>query len=147
MTPSENCYNLIRKFEGCRSAAYQDQGGIWTIGVGHTGPEVVEGLTWTDQQIEDALTQDAQWAALAVNNLVKATINQNQFDALVSFTFNLGTQALAGSTMLRMVNLGNFPAASAQFTNWDHIHGVTIPGLLNRRMAERNLFNAAQVSV
>ena len=131
---------LTKKFEGLELNAYQDQIGVWTIGHGHTGPTVHGGLTITHDQADQLLQSDIARAVACVNRAVTAAINQNQFDALVDFAFNLGCAALLSSTLLRDVNAGNFAAAAQQFLLWDHARGVVIQGLLRRRQAESDLF-------
>jgi lysozyme len=131
---------LTKKFEGLRLNAYQDQGGVWTIGYGHTGPTVHSGLTITEDQADRLLHSDIAASVACVNRAVTAAINQNQFDALVDFVFNLGCAALLSSTLLREVNAGNFASAAQQFLLWDHAKGVVIDGLRQRRQAESDLF-------
>lgn len=133
---------LTKSFEGCELTAYQDQRGVWTIGWGHTGNMVYEGQTITQQQADVLLQSDLLAAVWAVNHFVDAAVmlTQNQFDALVDFAFNVGVSALHGSTLLRMVNDGDFTAAAEQFKAWDHVRGVIVPGLLRRREAEAALF-------
>jgi len=137
---SGNGLSLTENFEGCRLNAYQDQGGVWTIGYGHTGPEVSAGLTITQAQAEALLAEDVKVAAACVNRAVTTDLTQNEFDALVDFTFNLGTRAFEGSTLLRQLNSGNFEAAAAEFEKWDRCGGVVVAGLLRRRQAEEALF-------
>ena len=132
--------SLIESFEECRLTAYQDQHGIWTIGWGHTGPEVVEGLVWTQEQADAQFAKDLIWAENAVNRSLDVAINQNQFDALVSFTFNDGVTAEGHSTLLKDINVCNFVAAAAQFPLWNHFGGVVSAGLTRRRYAEKALF-------
>ena len=134
---------LTKSFEGLDLSAYADQGGVWTIGYGHTGPGVHAGLTITQDQADTFLESDVAGAVTGVNRLVTATINQNQFDALVDFTFNLGCASLSQSTLLRDVNAGDFASAAPQFLRWDHVRGVVVPGLLRRRQAEMKLFQAS----
>lgn len=131
---------LTEQFEGCRLNAYQDQVGVWTIGYGHTGPEVNAGLTITQAQAEAYLAADVQSAAACVNQLVSVALSQQEFDALVDFVFNLGQGAFAGSTLLRELNGGQFTAAAAQFDRWDRAGGAVVAGLLRRRQAETALF-------
>jgi len=131
---------LTKQFEGLQLTAYQDQTGKWTIGYGHTGPDVVSGMTITEEQAEALLQSDVAGAVTHVNNAVTAEINQNHFDALVDFAFNLGCATLTNSTLLRVLNQGDFASAAAQFLVWDHAGGVVVPGLLRRRTAEMNLF-------
>jgi lysozyme len=127
-------------FEGLRLTAYQDMVGVWTIGYGHTGPDVKAGLTITQQQAEQLLINDLARFNNGVNALVTVKINQNQFDALISFSYNLGLGSLQQSTLLRLLNAGNFQAAADQFPRWDRAGGKEVAGLLARRNAERALF-------
>ena len=106
---------LTERFEGCRREAYQDSGGVWTIGYGHTGPDVHEGMTCTDQQAMAWLILDTHEAQDAVNELVNIQLNQPEFDALVDFVYNVGREAFARSTMLRLLNGGDIRTAAGQF--------------------------------
>ena len=134
---------LTQHFEGCRLDAYADQGGVWTVGYGHTGPGVHGGMTVTQHEADVFLESDLAAAVTAVNRLVTVTVTQAQFDALVDFTFNVGVAALARSTLLREINRGNCSQAAPHFLYWDHCRGVVIPGLHRRRQAEADLFNGA----
>ncbi len=131
---------LIERFEGYRNVAYQDQGGVWTIGYGHTGPEVVSGLTCDQEQAKTWLLEDVASAEKAVDDLVEVVLTPNQYAALVSFTFNVGRSALAGSTLLRVLNEGNYVGAAASFRSWVYVDGEVNQGLVNRRAAEQALF-------
>jgi len=133
-------YELTRRFEGLRLTAYQDIGGVWTIGYGHTGPEVVGGMTITEAEAELLLGHDVARAAACVESEVAVALSQGQFDALVDFVFNLGCGALRGSTLLRRVNAGEFALAAAEFSRWVYAGGAVVPGLLTRRLGERELF-------
>lgn len=128
---------LIQSFEQCRLAAYQDQRGVWSIGWGHTGdiPSVC-----TQQQADQWFLQDTQTAVRAVLRTVDVPMTQNQFDALCSFTYNVGIGSEAHSTLVSVLNAGNYMMAAEQFLRWDHVNGVVDPGLTRRRMAERALF-------
>ena len=143
MRPSPAAYDLIKEFEGLRLHAYQDSAGVWTIGWGHTG-DVRRGQSITVHQAEALLALDIGIAAAAVNRHVEAPLSQNMFDALVSFTFNLGERRLAESTLLKKLNLRDYAAAAAEFGKWVKatIKGkkVTLPGLVRRRAAERAMF-------
>ena len=131
---------MTRQFEGCELNAYQDQVGVWTIGYGHTGRDVVAGLTITQDQANALLASDIAGSAAYVNQVVTVALQQNQFDALVDFVFNLGRAAFGGSTMLKQLNAGNFAAAAGQFVLWDHAGGQVVMGLLRRRQAEQAMF-------
>jgi lysozyme len=129
---------LTKSFEGCRLTAYQDSAGVPTIGWGHTPTTL--GTVWTQEQADAQLVIDTQWANSVVNKSVTSEINQNQHDAMVDFTYNVGSGNFTGSTLLRLVNQGNFQLASEQFGEWVHAGGQVIPGLVRRRQAEANLF-------
>lgn len=131
---------LIQEFEGYSETAYRDQRGILTIGWGHTGDDVQDGMSCTQDDAEQWFTEDTQTAVDAVNRLVAIPLRQNEFDALVSFTFNLGQGSLASSTLLAHLNAGDKNDAAQQFLVWDHVNGVENPGLLRRRQAEQQLF-------
>jgi lysozyme len=131
---------LTKQFEGLRLTAYQDSVGVWTIGHGHTGADVHPGLTITQSEASALLLKDMDNAVADVNRLVKVSLTQNQFDALVDFVFNAGAGNFSGSTLLRNLNAGNYAAAAAQFARWVHAGTQTRPGLVARRKAEQRLF-------
>lgn len=131
---------LTQQFEGLRLTAYQDQVGVWTIGYGHTGPDVYQGLTITANEATALLLKDVATASTCVNKLVTVPLTQDEFDALVDFVFNLGTGAFASSTLLRDLNAGNFTAAVGEFQKWDRAGGQVVAGLLRRRLGEAQLF-------
>jgi len=124
----------LEQREGIRTQAYQDTRGIWTIGVGHTGPEVHPGLAWSSQQVSDALAADIAWAEAEVNTHVIVPMAQNQFDALVSFTFNVGRTGFDHSSALRDFNNGVIKAAN-DLLMWEQP-----PVLKGRRESERAQF-------
>jgi lysozyme len=140
MQYSKQGMQLTESFESCRLIAYQDIKGIWTIGFGHTGPEVVEGLVWTQNQADSQLVVDLQHAENMVNSSVTVEITQGIFDALVDFAFNLGTNAEKGSTLLKLVNENDMTDAANEFQKWDHASGQVVAGLLRRRLAEEQEF-------
>jgi len=135
---------IIKHFEGRELRAYQDSVGVWTIGYGHTSaagpPQVFAGQTITEQQAEEILKTDLALFEKGVRDLVKVAINGDQFAALVSFSFNVGLGALAGSTLLRKLNSGDYQGAANEFPRWVKAGGQTLPGLVRRRDAERALF-------
>jgi len=135
---------FLENEEGVRLTAYQDAKGVWTIGVGHTGKEVVEGLVWTQAECDHHLLLDIAWATFAVNQAMASLknpryISQNQFDALVSFTFNEGAAALRSSCIMRYIGQGYYDAAAKAFLNWERV-GNNAHMLHNRRMREKALF-------
>jgi lysozyme len=140
LTYSGNGLALTEQFEGCRLSAYQDQVGVWTIGYGHTGADVTPGLTITQVEAEALLAKDVLAAARCVNTLVKLSLTQGEFDALVDFVFNLGSGNFLRSTLLTALNAGDLAKAAAQFECWDRAGGVIVAGLLRRRQAELGLF-------
>ena len=135
MKISDQGLDLLTRREGKRNNAYRDSVGVWTIGVGHTGPEVHEGLYWNDDQIEAALRADLDRFEDAINSSVTVGLEPYQFDALVSFSFNVGVGAFTSSTLLKKVNLMQFEAAAEQFDRW-HIP----PEITGRRNGEREQF-------
>jgi len=143
MEYSDKGYALTQEFEGLRLEAYQDQGGKWTIGYGHTGPDVYRGLSISAEEAIALLKQDVQMAIATVSRLVTIPITQNQFDALVDFTFNLGEGNFASSTLLRRVNVGNDIDAAREFLRWDYVAGEHNAGLARRREAESQMFKGA----
>jgi len=148
MVYSQDGLKLTEMFEGLRLDAYPDPvsgGEPWTIGYGHTGPEVRKGVVWTKVHCEDALRADIQRFSDHVNSVVHVELTQGEFDALVDFAFNCGTRNLDSSTLLKMVNAGEFQQAAQQFERWDHACGRVVAGLLKRRIAERNEFESPNV--
>lgn len=130
--------------EGKRLSAYQDSVGIWTIGVGHTAaagtPAPVKGMTITDAECDAILARDLATFEAGVGAAVTVPLAQHQFDALVSFAFNVGLGALRGSTLLRKLNAVDYEGAAAQFGAWVKAGGKTLPGLVSRRADEAALF-------
>lgn len=149
MKASKDAVTLIKHFEGCSLKAYPDPGSAdgkpWTIGYGHTGKDVVKGLRWTQAQADAALAQDVARFAGEVEGLIKVSVTQSQFDALVSFAYNIGVGALAGSTLLRLLSSGSFSGAARQFERWDKQDGRPMLGLSRRRRAERLLFETGDI--
>lgn len=131
---------LTRGFEGLRLSAYQDSAGVWTIGYGHTGPEVHAGQHITEPAAEVLLLADLGVAIECVRRAVKVELTQGQFDALVDFCFNAGCGNFLGSSLLRLINAGEMASAARQFGLWVHAAGRIIPGLVRRRAAEARLF-------
>jgi lysozyme len=145
---SEKGVEVLKKFEGVRTKAYQCSAGKWTIGVGHVGPEVNASTVWDMAQVNNAFCKDIQRFENAVNKLVTLKIDQAKHDALVSFCYNLGEGALKSSTLLRKLNIGDIEGAAAEFVKWDNvrINGKLTPdaGLRRRRLAEQAMFLTAK---
>jgi len=133
--------DLTGDAEGLRLKAYQDTGGVWTIGYGHTGKDVYPGLVITQKRALELLAKDVAEASAAVNRLVTwPKLTQEMFDALVDFTFNAGVTAFKNSTLLRKLNAGDIEGAASELRRWDKNNGKVIPGLSKRRNQERALF-------
>jgi lysozyme len=141
---SENGVELIKRFEGLELEAYQDIAGIWTIGYGHTGPDVEPGMKISEREAEEMLRRDLKPREQAVESAVKVPLNQNEFDALVSFVYNVGASAFRGSTALKRLNKGDRAGAADALTWWNKatVGGVLreVMGLTRRRAAEKALF-------
>jgi len=133
---------LIKSAEGLRLKAYPDPGtgGLpWTIGYGSTAG-VTRNMVITEAQAEQMLAKDLVRFERIVERLVRVPLNQSQFDALVSFTYNVGEGNFTNSTLLRELNAGDTAGAAEQFSRWVHAAGKVLPGLVTRRGAERALF-------
>jgi len=145
MLPSQNAINLVKESEGLRLSAYRDVGGVPTIGYGHTAG-VQMGQVITQDQANQFLADDLDIAGVHVEQLVKVALTQGQFDALVDFVFNLGFARLRDSTLLRVLNRGDYQAAAQQFKFWVMASGQVMPGLVKRRAAESALFLSDSVT-
>ncbi|WP_277972441.1 lysozyme [Pantoea agglomerans] len=139
MKTSENGYRLIKQSEGLKTRAYRCPAGVWTIGYGHTH-NVKEGDTCAPEQADHWLQEDCLVAELTIGANVKTHLNQNQFDALVSFIFNLGSGNFVGSTLLTKLNANDYTGAADEFGKWVNAGGRKLPGLVERRAAEKALF-------
>lgn len=140
MNASPRCYELIKSFENCELKAYPDEGGVWTIGWGHTGHEVVKGLVWSQAKADATLVEDVRGAEKCVNLHVTVPLTQGEFDALVSLVFNIGDKQFITSTLLRLLNNSDYDGAAAQILRWDHDNGKKVAGLTRRRKEEHDLF-------
>lgn len=141
MKISKNGIDLIKGFELFVPTAYRCPAGELTIGYGHTGKDVKEGMVITKVQAEELLKKDLEEAENAVNRLVRASINKHQFDALVSFTFNVGEGNFKKSTLLRKVNRNpNERSIREEFARWTFAGGKSLPGLVKRRLSECELY-------
>ena len=136
--------DLICDFEGKRLVAYDDGVGIWTIGFGTTiypnGIRVKKGDTCTEAQAKVYMQNDLKKFEHAVNDAVNIPLNQNQFDALVSLTYNIGAAAFSKSTLVKKLNAGDISGAADQFDVWINAGGKRMQGLVNRRSKEKLLF-------
>ena len=143
MKTSQNGVNKIKSREGLVLHAYPDPatgGAPWTIGVGHTGQEVYPGMVITADEADEILRRDLARFERGVSDAVKVPLTQSQFDALVSFAFNVGLANFRSSTLLKKLNAGDKIGAADQFLRWDRAAGKRMQGLANRRASERALF-------
>lgn len=131
---------LTKRYEGLRRTAYQDSGGVWTIGYGHTGPAVAAGKTISELEAEALLRADLRSAIDCVNTAIRVALEQNHFDALVDFCFNAGRGNFAHSTLLTKVNARDLSGAAEQFGLWINVNGQPNRGLQRRRAAEAAMF-------
>ena len=155
MKASQHLKNLFEQWEGIRQQAYFDSGNEVTIGIGHllTKSEKTSGkITIAGQDIKyeswlstaechELLDQDLNIPERTVNSLVFTELNQNQFDALVSFTFNVGDSAFKNSTLLKLLNAGAYDKVPEQLRRWNKCNGMIVQGLVNRREKEIALWN------
>ena len=146
MKTSQTGLDLIKKFEGCKLTAYQDLVGVWTNGWGNTH-NVDPSSTITQEQADADLVKNVSDDELLVTHFVTSDINQNQFDALLSFAYNCGFHNLQVSTLLVKVNFGDFDGAAQEFLRWNHAGGKVLAGLTIRRQAESDLFQTAAVAL
>lgn len=143
MQLSHSGLEFLKDQEGFEAKAYRDGGGVWTIGFGTTrinGKPVEAGMTCTESEALLWLAQDTASAQTTLNQSVRVPLRQSQFDALVSLVYNIGSDAFLKSTLLRMLNMGDYMGAYAQMSRWDHDNGKVVLGLTKRRMREQSLF-------
>ena len=153
MNPSPACSALIQQFEGCAKKrsdgsieAYPDPGSggdPWTIGWGSTGPDIKKGTVWTQKQCDDRFSEHLGEFARKVEGLLGgAPTTQKQFDAMVSFAYNVGPGNLASSTLLKKHKAKDYAGAAAEFAKWNKAAGKVLPGLTRRRAAESALYSS-----
>ena len=141
---SDEGFDLIKHFEGCELEAYKCAAGVWTIGYGHT-KDVQEGDVWNKEKAEFMLWRELEDEyEVYVNDLVTVPINQSQFDALVSWVYNLGPANLKNSTMLKKLNAGEYEEVPGQMKKWNKANGKVLEGLIRRRAAESLLFEGKE---
>lgn len=139
MKISEEGKALIKKFEGCELTAYQDAVDVWTIGYGHT-KKVCKGDCITQEDADKMLEEELTEYEGYVNDMVTVDLQQNEFDSLVAWTYNLGPSNLKSSTMLKEINAKNFARVPSEMRRWNKAGGKTLDGLIRRREAESLLF-------
>ena len=145
MKVSDKCINMIKHHEGFRRKPYQDPIGLWTIGVGHLiedGKKLPK--EWnrelSDDEVDDLLYKDLKRFEAGIERLTKVSLTQGQFDALVSFSFNVGLGNFQSSTLRSKLNREDYKGAAEEFPKWRRAGGKILPGLVKRRVDERALF-------
>ena len=142
MQISDRGKSLIKKYEGLRLTAYKCPAGVWTIGYGHTA-DVLEGQKISEKQADEFFDKDIKQFEDAVNSLVKVPLKQGQFDALVSFVYNVGKTAFANSTLLKLLNQKKYALAGNELSRWVYVRDKKLVGLVKRRIDEKFLFFAS----
>jgi lysozyme len=135
--------DIIKKFEGLRLTAYQDQGGVWTVGYGATGPDIKHGTVWTQEKADADLASRVAHLEEQLLKLVKKPMTDNQKAAFLSLCYNIGIGAFGSSTALREFNASNIAAAADAILKWNHIGKIENAGLTKRRHQEREIFLTA----
>ena len=143
MEISQEGLSLIKKFEGCELESYKCAAGVWTIGYGST-KGVEEGMEISQERADMLLLEDVEVFEEAVSKLVEVPLEQNQFDALVSWTFNLGSTNLQNSTLLKVLNNKDYEGVPSQIKRWNKAGGEVLQGLVRRREAEALLFEGKE---
>ena len=145
MNVSYKCVNMIKHHEGFVRKPYQDPIGLWTVGVGHLiGDGKILPKEWnkefTDEEIDQILCEDLERFEIGIQRLTKVNLSQGQFDALVSFSFNVGLGNYQSSTLRAKLNRGDYEGASNEFWKWRRAGGKILKGLVKRRADEKALF-------
>ena len=145
MKVSDKCINMIKHHEGFVRKPYQDPIGLWTVGVGHLigdGKKLPKewNKEFTDEEVDNILCEDLERFEIGIQRLTKVPLTQSQFDALVSFSFNVGLGNFQSSTLRSKLNRGDYEGASNEFPKWRKAGGKILKGLVRRRADERNLF-------
>lgn len=135
--------DLLKKYEGCKLTAYKDIGGVLTIGYGHTGPDVTDGLVITSEEATALLQKDLERFCRGVETKLSrhVILNDNQFSALVCFAYNVGIGAFGLSTLCYRINANDLSDLRECWLKWNHVKGRVIPGLTKRREAEYELWS------
>ena len=147
MKVSEDLVEFVKRWEGLKLEASPDPlvAGVWDVGYGHVLRTEAR-PTWTREQADAALRMDLESAAVGVDDAVRVTLAQHEFDALVSLAYNVGNQAVATSTLMRRLNGDDFYGAADEFLRWNRAGGRIVAGLVKRRQAEQAMFTEADYS-
>jgi lysozyme len=144
MKASQHCIDMIKHFEGLKLEAYQCVGDVWSVGYGHT-KGVIEGDKITQDQADQWLLSDLHMVETHMQRMIKVTLNQHQWDALVSWCFNLGCGSLRRSTMLLVINANDLEGVTKELIRWNKANGKVSKGLERRRKAEAHLFDTGAI--
>lgn len=139
MNTSEEGIKLIKHFEGFEANAYKCPAGVWTIGYGHT-KDVTEGDEWSEAHASHMLEVELEEFERYIHDCVEVELTQYQFDALVAWIYNLGVGNFKSSTLLKVLNSGDYDAVPEQIERWNKAGGVVLKGLVRRRAAESLMF-------
>lgn len=143
MNISARGIDFIKGFEKCRLVAFKPTpNDVWTIGWGHTGPDVDQHTVWTQQQADDGLVKDLAGFERCVNGCVSVPMTQGEFNACVSLAYNIGSDAFKKSTLVKLLNASDYEGAAAQFKRWNKQAGIELAGLTKRREGEVEMFEA-----
>lgn len=140
---NQTALEFIKQHEGCRLTAYQDSAGVWTIGYGATGPDIVKGVVWTQETADARLATDISKTEFDLSGLLArrgVALSYKSTAALISFVFNLGLGTLAKSTLMRCIQQKDWPNIVQQWIRFDHAGGHDVRGLMIRRLEEAALF-------
>ncbi len=141
MRPSDKIKELIKGFEGCKLAAYLCPAGVLTIGYGHTGPDVRSGMVISHAKAVELFERDIETFARSLDPVLPQGLKQHQYDALLSFAYNVGVGALKKSALLRKVKAdASDPSIPYEFSRWTRAKGSVVPGLVTRRKAEADIY-------
>lgn len=141
MRISDQGIEFIKRWEGLELVAYKPLAhDVWTIGYGHTGPDVHENLVINEERAEQLLRMDLEFFEAGIRRAVEVPLKQHEFDALVSFVFNIGLAAFSRSTLLKHLNAGDYWSAAEEFRRWKFSGGQVVRGLVRRRAGEKLLF-------
>ena len=131
---------LVKRWEGCKLSAYLCPANVWTVGYGATGPDVRQGVVWTQEKAESRLRSDLSGFGARVDALVLVDLSAPQMASLAALAYNIGINAFRASTLLRKLNAGDYAGAAKEFDKWIRGGGRVLPGLVKRRADERALF-------
>lgn len=134
--------DFVARFEGCRLTSYKDVGGVWTVGYGETGPSVTAKTVISQEEADAFLAKSLRKAEDCVRRYVENELSETQQAALTSLVFNIGCGAFRKSTMLQLLNAGDYNVALLEFPRWNKVQGKPVSGLTKRRAAEQHLFAA-----